>query len=59
MISILLMVSVAVLLAVVLVLARRTGQRQTRLELENRAMQVELDRHRDVAHSILRELQSP
>jgi type II secretory pathway pseudopilin PulG len=59
MISLILMISVAVILAVTLGAARQSRQRQNRLERDHRAMQQELERHREVVHSILRELQNP
>ncbi|HEX6097383.1 MAG TPA: hypothetical protein VF432_13725 [Thermoanaerobaculia bacterium] len=59
MISLALMISVAVLLAVTLAAVRQARRRQTRLERDNRAMRLELDRHRETVQSILRELQNP
>lgn len=59
MISMALMIVVAVLLAVTLGAARRARLRQIRLERDNRAMQLELERHHETARSILRELQNP
>jgi FlaG/FlaF family flagellin (archaellin) len=57
-ISTILMIAVALLLTATLVEARRSYRRQARLEHHNRVMQVELERHRAIAQSILRELQN-
>jgi hypothetical protein len=54
-----LLVSVAALLAIAFGAARQSRQRQTRLERDNDAMKLELERHRQTAQSILRELQNP
>jgi hypothetical protein len=59
MISTAVLISVAVLLAVTLGASRRSRRRQVQLERDNHAMQVELERHRQTVHSILRELQNP
>lgn len=58
MISMVLMMFVAVLLTVTLGAARRSRFHQNRLERDNRAMQLELERHREAARSILRELEN-
>lgn len=52
-----LLIGVAALLIVALPAARQSARRQSRLERDNDAMRRELDRHRDVARSILEELQ--
>ncbi|HWW61824.1 MAG TPA: hypothetical protein VN181_10690 [Thermoanaerobaculia bacterium] len=59
MISTALMLLVAAILAVTLVMSRQSRLRQRRIERENRAMQLELERHRATVHSILRELEQP
>lgn len=59
MISMILMMFVVLLLAIVLGGVRHSRRRQTQLERDNQAMQRELERHRQTAHSILRELQNP
>jgi hypothetical protein len=56
MISILLLCSVAIVLAFAFFSARALRRRQTSLERENVALTRELERHRDTAQSILREL---
>jgi Mg2+/citrate symporter len=58
-ISTVLLVSVVVLLAIAFYAARQSRQRQTTLERDNDAMKRELERHRQTAQSILRELQNP
>lgn len=58
MISTMLMIAVAVLLAIALGAARQSRRRQKLLERDNRAMQLELERHRATVQSILRELES-
>jgi hypothetical protein len=58
MISTLLMV-VVVILAVTLAAARRAQRREARLERDNQTMRIELDRHRQTAEAILKELQNP
>ena len=57
MISTLLLLCSAILLGIALDTLRRTRIRHTQLETDYRAMQLELDRHRQAVHSILRELQ--
>lgn len=59
MISLTLLIAAAVLLIVALPTARQTARRQAQLERDIDAMRRELDRHRDVARSILEELQNP
>jgi hypothetical protein len=54
-----LMIGVALLLAIALRTARLSSRRQQRLEHDNHAMRLELERHRQTAQSILRELESP
>lgn len=58
MITLALMVAAAVPLAIALPAARRTAIRQLKLERDNEAMRRQLDRHREVARSILEELQN-
>lgn len=57
MISIVLMLSAAVLLVIALREARRSRSQQLRLERDNDNMQRELARHHETVQSILRELQ--
>jgi len=59
MISTLLMISVVVILGVTLAAARASRRRQAQLQRDNQAMLIELDRHRQTLHSILRELANP
>jgi hypothetical protein len=54
-----LMISVAVLLTITLGAVRRALRRQILLEHDNRAMALEIERHRKIVESILRELQDP
>lgn len=59
MLSMMLMATVAVVLAIALGAARRARLHSARLERDNAAMQLELERHRHTAQSILRELDTP
>jgi uncharacterized membrane protein len=58
-IAMFLMISVVAILGATLVAARQARHRHARLQRDNRAMRIELDRHRETLHSILRELQNP
>jgi type II secretory pathway pseudopilin PulG len=58
MIALILMIAVAVLLVIAFPIARRCALRLSQLELDNQAIRRELERHRDVARSILEELQN-
>jgi hypothetical protein len=55
----LLMMFVVGILVVTLVVARDARRREARLERDNETMRSELDRHRQAAQAILRELQNP
>jgi len=55
----LLMMFVVGILVVTLGVARDARRREARLERDNEAMRHELDRHRQAAKAILRELQNP
>lgn len=57
MIPLALLIAVALLLATALPAARRAALRQSQLERDNEALRGELERHRQVARSILEELQ--
>ena len=59
MISKILLVFVAILLAFILGAVRRARLQNARLAREHRTMQAELERHRHTAQAILRELQNP
>ena len=59
MISLILLLVVAIVLAITLGAARQARLRERNLENQNRAMRGELERHRETAQSILRELQNP
>lgn len=58
MITLALMIAAAVPLAIALPAARRAAIRQLKLERDNEAMKRQLDRHHEVARSILEELQN-
>jgi hypothetical protein len=58
MISTIVLLGVAVVLALALRGAREARIRQARVERENRLLKSELDSHRETARSILRELQN-
>jgi hypothetical protein len=57
-ISMLLMIFVVAILAATLAAARQAHHRHARLERDNLAMRIEFDRHREILHSVLRELQN-
>ena len=57
--STLLMMFVVGILVVTLAVARDARRREGRLERDNQTMRSELDRHRQTAEAILRELQNP
>lgn len=58
MISLALTIGSAMLLAIALPITRRAARRQSQLERDHEKIRRELERHRDVARSILEELQS-